>query len=806
MPNGNKQNDGWVDVPSSPSQAAPPASNDGWVDVSPSASQDLTRRPTWWDSVKNAWNQWNVSKTPQGAPERDPRTGLPVSEGPSPQDLRQQATATEQQRLADVAAGKPGDSGPSPFWNRVIADTRDIAGSMFTPKGAALGLAMTNPWTGVPASMYMVGEGGKQVAANLPETVQGNPDALQKTLFGGAEVAGGAAGTLGQGSAARAAIREAAMENPDTAALKAVGVDPNSPKAARTLADIKVTRPYAGAPKTQAELQAATKAGGPARTEIWNKYNNALQQVGNRVVQGPDGPATVSELEAERLKLSAQNARIKAKDPSAYQEVVQAGRTPAENIAREQAVQNAIDPELASTGLDPKLTRATMGGVKGVSRRIEGRMGGLETAPSGIGRLIDRGRINLSSSGPSVYLPENLRTAIAGGVRDIAAGRGWFRQVPADVAVREGFRNPGAKPNLTPFPPAPLTPAPPQYAAPAGPQLAPPPAPATPVGVLPPAGFPAQTGGLWTPRATPPAPTWSVPGTSVPSEAPGLEPTAVDLPDVMTTQGRPDLPPGLRGLTDAQINRLPASFRAQTAAAPPKPGTYSLGGRAEVMPPQASPPTDLTTIPKEEPSITVLPQSVRPDSTDQSIHPWQSDARVEKKVGELQQGADATIVARPNPDGTVSPVKGHQTPVAASRTGQPVNVVDSGPITDSEKAAMTGESHFFPQEDRAVPASLAKDAASERESLPEEVKSAPALPAKEGPASNTLQSGTGVDRRQSLPGGTGPGGVERRKYLEETNRFVQQNLRPAPKTTGEAEAEAARQAEELIPEHFKRKK
>jgi hypothetical protein len=295
---------------------------------------------------------------------------------------------------------------------------------------------------------------------------------------------------------------------------------------------------------------------------------------------------------------------------------------------------------------------------------------------------------------------------------------------------------------------------------------APPPGPVSQVGAPPPMGFQATLPDqMWTGTSGPFQPGWQVPGSSVTSQdVPGVQPTAVDLPDSLTTMGRPDVPQGQRGLTDAQMRGMPSFMRDAMSNPTPRPGEYStpdVGPDRSPLPhpdtdeggaavPDVTPPTDLTASPNSVPNDQVLPEQIQPDFVDQSVHPWQSEARVQAKQGKIQQGEDATIVARQNPDGSYSPVKGHQSPVAASREGAPVNVVDAGPITDGEKAAMTAESHFFPQDDHAVPADLGKDAASERASLPDEVKAAPAMPAKEGPQSNVIQRGNPPEEEEGL--------------------------------------------------------
>jgi hypothetical protein len=175
-----------------------------------------------------------------------------------------------------------------------------------------------------------------------------------------------------------------------------------------------------------------------AKGEVWGPYQKTVDQLSGKQVQGPDGPTTVGELEAERQQLSALNRSLKKGAPDALQVAQQKGMTQAQLLDREKAVQSALDPHLEQAGIDPKLIRQTFGQVADIGSKVAGKSTIIEpNKPYGFAKLGD-----LSLTKPLSNIP-----TIGSAARDVAAGRYWSAS-PTDVGIREGFRNAGPKPDF----------------------------------------------------------------------------------------------------------------------------------------------------------------------------------------------------------------------------------------------------------------------------------------------------------------------------------------------------------------------
>jgi hypothetical protein len=260
-------------------------------------------------------------------------------------------------------------------------------------------------------------------------------------ILGGAGVSALKPIVGGAGKIATAA-RTAAIGDPDIAALKGLQVGPKSPKSLSTLKAVEGARPYLQGASSLEDLQARIPQ---AKSEIWQPYQDAVDAIGNRQVKGPDGMTTVSELENQRLQLSALNRGLKRGSPEALQLAAQKGMSQAELLAQEKAVTGALDPELSSTGIDPKGIRKTFGQVSQVGDRVSGKSTLAEgEQPTGLGKIA-----NLSLEHP-LQAPGQ----VLGGLRDLVAGRPMFGAKPTDLGIREGFRTAGPKPDFgTPTPP-----------------------------------------------------------------------------------------------------------------------------------------------------------------------------------------------------------------------------------------------------------------------------------------------------------------------------------------------------------------
>src|SRR5208282_6062524 len=313
-------------------------------------------------------------------------------------------------------------------------------------EGAAIGGLITAPVATIGAlgGGYLGGKGARFGAKELGAGERG-----QDIAEGVGTLGGGILGGVGLPKG-RTWLANRAMENPDVAALKAQGVAVNSRKAAQTLRATETARPYLKGVQTQAEAQARLPQ---AKAEAWAPRKAVLDLHGNETVPGPSGPATMAELEAERVQLSAINRGLKSGDQMAMKLAEQKGLSQADAIQRERSLNTVLDKEIGKYGVDSQKVRETFAGLSKVEQRLAGRLGGKESAPMGIGKIIRGARIGggvgegAELQGHGGFISEPLyRFGQAG--RDIAAGRGWLSGSPADISVREGFRVGGEKPAL----------------------------------------------------------------------------------------------------------------------------------------------------------------------------------------------------------------------------------------------------------------------------------------------------------------------------------------------------------------------
>ena len=349
--------------------------------------------------------------------------------------------------------------------------------------GVAAGLAAPLAPVAIPAALaatgIVLGGGGaiKNATDAQSQYDQGNVDAGNAAtsniplnmlmLLGSAGIKLPEATTGSGEGGIGSAIRTAAIGNPDVPLTRGLGITARtktglsalqaSGEAAPTdvsLEDAQGARPYGQGAKNLEDLQGKLAA---ARTEINAPLNTALDAIGNRPVQGPDGMTTISSLEAERSQLSAQLRGLQQKDPLAIQTALQKGQGEADLQARYKAVVDAMTPELDSTGIDSRLIRQQDAQVASIYSRIAGRTTLPEaTKPYGFARVGDLAKLG-NGSGIDLLAPVKTLGSVT---RDIAAGRYWSDR-PTDVNIREGFRLAGPKPDFgTPQPnlttPAPL--------------------------------------------------------------------------------------------------------------------------------------------------------------------------------------------------------------------------------------------------------------------------------------------------------------------------------------------------------------
>lgn len=316
-----------------------------------------------------------------------------------------------------------------------------------------------------PMLAHMIGGTASQAKSDYKEG--GLPYAATKMVggaFGNVALGAGVSAGLAGGGALARTIGDAAKGDPNAAALRGLQIGPRSDAQLSTIRSVQNARPYVKGATSQADMQARLP---PAMNEVWDPYNQAVNAIGDRPVKGPDGMTTVRELEAERTRLSALNRGVKSGNPSDIQQAMQEGRTPAQLIERESRIKAALDPHLASTGIDPGAVRDTYGSLADVRSGVEGKTTLNEKPqPSGLGRMM-----NMRLAEPKTLIGEPLQ-----GVRDLVAGRPLWSAKPTDLGIKEGFSSGGEKPNLgrvtttgNPPPPAALLGAPPrEMAAPIG--------------------------------------------------------------------------------------------------------------------------------------------------------------------------------------------------------------------------------------------------------------------------------------------------------------------------------------------------
>ena len=236
---------------------------------------------------------------------------------------------------------------------------------------------------------------------------------------------------------AGSAIRDAAIGDPDVAAVRAAEMPKK--RALGFKADVQAARPYLAGSQSVEDVQKTAGIGGTARDEIYKPISDFLAEHGDRVVQGPDGPTTLRDLEGERGQVSAQLRQLRAGGPEGIALATQKGLNEADLLARQSAIEGAMDPHLMGAGIDSPLIRQTYGQVARVGDQFAGRWTPAEKpTPYGFGRLM-----NVAPLKPRTWLGQPAQ-----GVRDLIAGRPLWSGNAGDVGVGEAFRTGGPKPDF----------------------------------------------------------------------------------------------------------------------------------------------------------------------------------------------------------------------------------------------------------------------------------------------------------------------------------------------------------------------
>lgn len=236
-------------------------------------------------------------------------------------------------------------------------------------------------------------------------------------------------------------VRDTAAGSPDAAALRALNTPAKSKFAQRNLQAVEGARPYLQGAQTLAEAQAKLDQALP---QVIQPRVQAVNFLSDRPVKGPDGITTVSDLEAERLQLSAINRGLKTGDPAMLKLAEQKGLTQADALAKEKSINAALDPVLDTTGIDSAAIRKTYAQLSTVRGKLAGRSTISEPEqPTGLGRAA-----NVSITRPLTAVREAAR-----GARDIAAGKGLFSTKATDADIKLAFKDAGPLPDLGTFSP-----------------------------------------------------------------------------------------------------------------------------------------------------------------------------------------------------------------------------------------------------------------------------------------------------------------------------------------------------------------
>lgn len=152
------------------------------------------------------------------------RFGQPMAEFQPSTDAARQAEEANQANLSSIAkTGKelPGAATKASVL-RNISGLSAVGEGVFSPQGAAIAAAQTNPFTAIPVDAALIGHGLYRFGKNISGAIGGNPNAAEESLGGLSEATGGAAGVRGAPSLRGAVSRLAFTEGELTPLAKSV--------------------------------------------------------------------------------------------------------------------------------------------------------------------------------------------------------------------------------------------------------------------------------------------------------------------------------------------------------------------------------------------------------------------------------------------------------------------------------------------------------------------------------------------------------------------------------------------------------
>src|SRR5579859_1631722 len=151
-------------------------------------------------------------------------TALDTTPQPTPADQISASLgrSIQKQDRRALISGNPKDVAGSP--TRMAKTAIDYGRAATSPQGlgtaAGVALANTNPITGIPVDAALIGHGLYTAGTNASDALQGNPDALEHSLMGMSEAAGGGAALRG--------LKPSVVEDPNVAAQRALLTNPSS--------------------------------------------------------------------------------------------------------------------------------------------------------------------------------------------------------------------------------------------------------------------------------------------------------------------------------------------------------------------------------------------------------------------------------------------------------------------------------------------------------------------------------------------------------------------------------------------------
>jgi hypothetical protein len=362
---------------------------------------------------------------------------------PEPTELRPGGTMTAYGPMSHTQAAQAGPYTPAGQYESSTGFGAPIKNQMKSAAHmAAMGANVAAPIMTAGASLPIQSAIQGGLGALQTATEGGTPGQIATSGAIGAAIPPIAEGTAFLGGKLLKALRPI---EPNAAITEGLHVPEKSKLMQQTVRDVESARPYLGGKTpegglpSQADIQARIPG---AKQEIYSPINKALDLVKDNPVEFGGEKTSVGRLQEMRNQLSAQRSKlIKGLSPEQVSELRATGGKVADLYDQIDKIDATLDPEIAKTGIDPAKIRRQYGAVKGVERRISGKLTTTEPEQAyGLRKLVP-----FKAPG-ALGIPEWQWKPIEG-VRDIRSGQA-FSGKPSDVGIGRVFRESGAKPDL----------------------------------------------------------------------------------------------------------------------------------------------------------------------------------------------------------------------------------------------------------------------------------------------------------------------------------------------------------------------